>query len=57
MRRLFTLVRDAIKNEALTRAAEAIETTRDITAEESRLRIKEAIDERYTAPSDAPTSA
>jgi hydroxymethylpyrimidine pyrophosphatase-like HAD family hydrolase len=47
--------RDAIKDETLARIAEALETTSDITAAESRLRIKEAIAERYTAPSDAPT--
>jgi HAD superfamily hydrolase (TIGR01484 family) len=41
---------DAIKNEDLAREAAAIEETADISAADSRSRIRAAIDQRYTLP-------
>lgn len=42
--------RDAIKDEALASEAERIEQMADLSAAESRERIKAAIDQRYSAP-------
>jgi hypothetical protein len=42
--------RDAIKDEDLAEAASVVEADRALSAQESRARIKELIDRRYTAP-------
>ncbi|HWI59360.1 MAG TPA: DUF87 domain-containing protein, partial [Bacillota bacterium] len=42
--------RDMIKDEGLAGAAAGIERMPDLSAEESKTRIREAIEERYTAP-------
>jgi HAD superfamily hydrolase (TIGR01484 family) len=42
--------REVIKDEALAAEAEAVETAAGLGADESRRRIREAIEERYTAP-------
>jgi hypothetical protein len=42
--------RDAIKDEDLAEEASAVEADRALSAQESRARIKELIDRRYTAP-------
>ena len=42
--------RDAIKNEDLAREAAAIEAAADVSAGDSRARIRAAIDQRYTLP-------
>jgi hypothetical protein len=46
--------RDAIKDEALAAATESIERASQMTLQESRARIKAAIAERYTLPSETP---
>ncbi len=45
--------RENIKDETLAQAAEEIEKSDTVTAEESRERIKRAIEERYTLPLDS----
>jgi hydroxymethylpyrimidine pyrophosphatase-like HAD family hydrolase len=42
--------RSAIKDEGLAAAAAEVEAMRDVSPEETRRRIREAIEERYTAP-------
>jgi hypothetical protein len=48
--------REAIKDEALAMEAEAIEAATDLSACESRARIKAAIEHRYTLPSTSSAS-
>ena len=43
-------IRDAIKDEDLADEVAAVERERDLDPEESRARIKEAVDRRYTGP-------
>lgn len=49
--------RETIKDEGLAKAAEAVENTPGISAAESRRRIAEAIEERYTAPATGARGA
>lgn len=42
--------REMLKDDALAEAAERVEKERDATAQESKARIRAAIEERYTAP-------
>jgi HAD superfamily hydrolase (TIGR01484 family) len=47
--------REAIKDEELAAAAERLEKAKDVSADESRRLILDAINERYTLPASAPT--
>jgi hypothetical protein len=46
--------RDAIKDDTLAAEAERVEGMADVSPQQSRFLIKEAIEERYTLPSSAP---
>ena len=46
--------RDAIKDEDLAREVEAIEKDEALSPADSRARIREAIEARYTAPAESP---
>ncbi len=51
-------IRDAIKDEDLADEFAAVERDRELSADDSRARIKEAVDRRYTGPaSEAPSRA
>lgn len=51
-------IRDAIKDEDLADEFAAVERDRELSADDSRARIKEAVDRRYTGPaSEAPSWA
>lgn len=52
-----TWFREGIKDDDLAAAAEQVAATAGLSAEESREKIKEAIDERYTLPAERVTSA
>lgn len=49
--------REGIKDDGLGEAAEQVASTAGLSAEESRAKIKEAIEERYTLPAERVTSA
>lgn len=49
--------REGIKDDELAQAAEQVASTPGLSAEESRAKIKEAIEERYTLPAERITSA
>ena len=49
--------REGIKDDDLGEAAEQIAATAGLSAEESRAKIKEAVEERYTLPAERVTSA